>query len=135
MRFVSVPAAATIALAIMGAVVLFHLLVIAGVFPTTIVWGGRITDPQQVVAMEVVSILIILVAAAVIALRWQSLASGEPSLLWAIGTWVLVGLFAINTVGNLFAKTPFERFAMTPLTFLLGLLALRLAMESVAAHG
>jgi hypothetical protein len=135
MEFVSVRTAAIVALALMGAVVLFHLLVIAGVIPKTIVWGGRITDPQEVVRMEVVSILIVLVAAAVFAFRWRSVATGAPSLLWAIATWALVGLFAINTVANLFAKTPFERFAMTPLTLLLALLALRLALERGVANG
>jgi hypothetical protein len=135
MDFISVRTAAIVALALMGAVVLFHLLVIVGVFPKTIVWGGRITDPQQVIRMEVVSILILLVAAAVFVFRCRSVATGAPSLLWAIATWALVGLFAINTVGNLFARTPFERFAMTPLTLLLALLALRLALEKVATNG
>ena len=135
MEFVSVRTATTIALSILAAVVLFHLLVIAGVIPKTIVWGGRITDPQQVIRMEVVSILIVLVAAAVFVFRWRSVATGDPSLVWAIAIWTLVGLFALNTVGNLFARTPFERFAMTPLTLLLALLALRLALEKVATNG
>lgn len=76
-----------------------------------------------------------IMGAAVFAFRWRSVATGAPSLLWAIATWALVGLFAINTVANLFAKTPFERFAMTPLTLVLALLALRLALERVAANG
>lgn len=130
--FVSVQAASIIALSIMGTVVVFHTLIIADVLPRTIVWGGQLSDPAQIVRMEVVSILIIIVAAAVFVLRWRSIASGEPSLIWTIAIWVLVVLFGLNTIGNLFAKTKFERAVMTPLTLILALLALRLALENVA---
>lgn len=135
MDFITIRTAAIVALAILGAVVIFHLLVIAGVIPKTIVWGGRISDPRKVVGMEVVSILIVLVAAAVFGFRWRSVGTGNPSLVWAMATWALVGLFTLNTVGNLFARTPFERFVMTPLTLILALLALRLALEKVVTNG
>ena len=78
--------------------------------------------------------MILLVTAAIVAMRWRSLAQGAPNVVAAVGTWVLVGLFAVNTVGNLFAKTLFERAVFTPLTLLLALLMLRLALERVAPH-
>ena len=134
MGFISIRAASITALAILGAVVLFHVLVVSGIVPKTIVWGGRISDPAQVVRAEIVSIMILLVTAAIVAMRWRSLAQGAPNVVAAVGTWVLVGLFALNTVGNLFAKTLFERAVFTPLTLLLALLMLRLALERVAPH-
>ena len=134
MNFVSIRAASITALAILSAVVLFHVLVVSGIVPKTIVWGGRLSDPAQVVRAEIVSIMILLVTAAIVAMRWRSLAQGAPNVVAAVGTWVLVGLFAVNTVGNLFAKTLFERAVFTPLTLLLALLMLRLALERVAPH-
>ena len=134
MGFISIRAASITALAILSAVVLFHVLVVSGIVPKTIVWGGRISDPAQVVRAEIVSIMILLVTAAIVAMRWRSLAQGAPNVVAAVGTWVLVGLFAVNTVGNLFAKTLFERAVFTPLTLLLALLMLRLALERVAPH-
>jgi hypothetical protein len=134
MGFISIRAASITALAILTSVVLFHVLVVSGIVPKTIVWGGRISDPAQVVRAEIVSIMILLVTAAIVAMRWRSLAQGAPNVVAAVGTWVLVGLFALNTVGNLFAKTLFERAVFTPLTLLLALLMLRLALERVAPH-
>ena len=134
MGFISIRAASIAALAILSAVVLFHVLVVSGIVPKTIVWGGRISDPAQVVRAEIVSIMILLVTAAIVAMRWRSLAQGAPNVVLAVGTWVLVGLFALNTVGNRFAKTLLERAVFTPLTLLLALLTLRLALERVAAH-
>ena len=132
MDFISIRAASITSLAILGTVVVFHVLVASGVLPKTIVWGGRITDPAQVVRAEIVSIVILLATAAIVAMRWRSLAQGSPNIVAAVGTWVLVVLFAVNTVGNLFARTLFERMVFTPLTLLLALLMLRLALEEGA---
>jgi hypothetical protein len=135
MAFLSVRLASIIALSIMGAILLFHVLVIGGVLPKTIVWGGQFSDPAQIIRMEIVSIVILLLAAAIFMMRWRTIAAGDASLIWLIGIWALVGLFALNTVGNLFAKAVFERAVMTPLTLVLALLALRLALEKVAGNG
>ena len=132
MDFISFRAASITSLAILGTVVVFHVLVASGVLPKTIVWGGRISDPAQVVRAEIVSIVILLVTAAIVALRWSSLAQGSPNIVATVGTWVLVVLFAVNTVGNLFARTLVERVVFTPLTLLLALLMLRLALEKGA---
>lgn len=134
MGFISFRAASITTLAILGAVVVFHVLVVSGIVPKTIVWGGRISDPAQVVRAEIGSIVILLVTAAIVAMRWRSLAQGSPNIVATVGTWVLVVLFSVNTVGNLFAKTLFERLVFTPLTLLLALLMLRLALERVAPH-
>ena len=121
---------ATLALlAIIGAVIVFHLLVIGGILPKTIVWAGRISDPARLVRAEMGSIAVLLVAATFVIARWRSLAHGSPAIVAAVGAWVLVILFTLNTVGNLFAKTRFERIVFTPLTLLLALLMLRLALE------
>ena len=133
MDFISNQTAAVLALSILGAMVVFHTLVVAGVLPTNIVMGGRVDDSAQVRKMEIGAIVMTLVAGLVFALRWRSIASGSPSLILAIAIWAITGLFALNTVGNLFAKTIVERATMTPLTLLLVLAGLRLALEQVPA--
>lgn len=109
----------------------FHVLVIVGVVPGTIVWGGRLSERRHVVWAEVASILLLSATALVFFLNGQSLATGERGVVLTVATWVLVVLFGLNTVGNLFAKTALERFAFTPITLVLTLLALRLALEGV----
>lgn len=119
---------AVVALAVMGVFTVFHILVVAGIVPYTIVWGGRISDRSLLIRMELVSIGSMMVAATVVVLRARSLIQGSSSPVLAVATWVLVALFVLNTVGNLFAKTTFEKAAFTPVTALLALLALRLAL-------
>ncbi len=43
--------------------------------------------------------------------------------------WLMTGLFLLNTIGNLMAVNPIEKFIFTPLTLLLTLLCYRVAME------
>jgi hypothetical protein len=42
----------------------------------------------------------------------------------------MVALFSVNTAGNLFAINDWERWIFTPLTFLLAIFSLRLAIEN-----
>jgi hypothetical protein len=46
-----------------------------------------------------------------------------------IGMWVLFGIFALNTVSNVLAKSTFEK-AFTVVTIILALFSLRLAVET-----
>lgn len=135
LSFIDVQSTAIIALLIIGFATVFHVLVVARVVPTHVVWGGQIPDPARAIRMEIVSIVVLVVSAGLIVLRTVSLLRGVPNLAGAIGVWVLVGLFVLNTIGNLFAKTKFEKAVFTPLTFALLLLTLRLALERVAIHG
>jgi len=111
-------------------VIVFHFLVLAQVIPYKIVWGGRLESDTQMIRFEVISIALNLIM-----LTWVAINSGY--LKWEIGRrwiqpgmWIMVALFLFNTVGNLFAINDWERWIFTPLTFLLTMFSLRLAMES-----
>lgn len=106
----------------------FHLLVIAGVVPNTIVWGGRITDPRRLVVMETLSLVTILLVGALSFIHGRMTAAGNGTVVLRLFMWVFAALFLLNTVGNVFAKTAFERFAFTPVTAVLAFLTLRLAL-------
>jgi hypothetical protein len=100
-----------------------------GVVPYKIVWGGRLETVSQMIRFEVISITINLIM-----LSWVAIKSGN--LKWSLskrwiqaGFWVMVALFSLNTVGNLFAISQWERWIFTPLTFLLAVFSLRLAIE------
>lgn len=111
-----------------GLFVLFHLLVIVGIVPDAIVWGGRVKDRQKLVAMEVVSLSTILLTGAVGFVRALQLAQGEVFLLTTILSWLFFAVFVLNTIGNLLAKTAVERVAFTPVTLILAYIFLRLAL-------
>lgn len=112
----------------MGLFVIFHLLVILGVTPQNIVWGGRLTGKQELAQYEILSI--VLMSVCILITLWK--ANYLPlklRIVPTIGMWLLVPLFLFNTVGNIFAVTLFEKLVFTPITILLALFSLRLALE------
>ena len=111
-----------------GLFALFHLLVIVGIVPDSIVWGGRVKDRKNLVSMEVGSLSTIVLTGAVGFVRALQLAQGEVFLLTTILSWLFFAVFVLNSIGNLFAKTRFERLAFTPVTLILAYIFLRLAL-------
>jgi hypothetical protein len=121
-------------LVLLSLVVGFHLLVLTGVIPYQIVWGGRLNTQEQMLRFEVVSVLLNLLMLAVVGVKAGVLKWAIPPVIIKVGLWVMGGLFLANTVGNLFSTNEFEKLAFTPLTLLLALFSLRLAMSKWGAE-
>ncbi|TGE18368.1 hypothetical protein [Hymenobacter elongatus] len=120
--------AATILLVIFALVVLFHGLVITGIIPFGIVWGGRLQTHSQMLVFETVSIALNALMFGVVAVwvgHWKA-AVGAGVLRGAL--WLMAGLFLLNTVGNLLSTNAVEKAVFTPMTLLLALFSLRLAL-------
>jgi hypothetical protein len=109
----------------------FHLLVLAGVLPSRVVWGGRLTEPPQIIAFESASTIVIL---AMLGVSWRF--AGLPGMQLPSPRASTVSMasmslfFALNTIGNLFSVSPFERALFSPITLLLSLLSLYLATST-----
>lgn len=114
---------ARLLLALLTVVVVFHLLVLAGLIPFEIVWGGRLKSREEMIRFEIVSITLNLFMIFV-----ASHAAGFIQVLNAkVVKWLLVLmaiLFALNTIGNFFAVDPLERWIFTPLTAILSILCI-----------
>ena len=119
--------AAHILIIIFIAIVVFHLLVIAGVVPSTIVWGGNLQDRQQLLIMESVSILLNLLMLAIACIYAGLIKISMNSAVLRALFWIMFVLFVLNTIGNLNAKTSLETYIFTPITFLLAILCFRIA--------
>ncbi|MCR5889384.1 hypothetical protein LRS06_16735 [Hymenobacter sp. J193] len=113
---------------ILSLVVVFHLLVLTGVIPFDIVWGGRLKSHSQMLRFEVVSIILNLLMLVVVAAASGALQGRVNGRLVKGALWVMMALFLVNTVGNLLANTTLERLLFTPLTLLLALFCCRLAI-------
>ncbi|GAB3823676.1 hypothetical protein GCM10028821_01530 [Hymenobacter jeollabukensis] len=116
-------------LLILSLIVLFHLLILTGVIPFAIVWGGRLKSHQQMLSFETVSIGLNLLMLAVVALAAGRLRLRVNSRLITGALWLMTALFLANTVGNLLARTALEQLVFTPLTLLLAVFSFRLAMD------
>lgn len=53
-------------LLILAPMILFHLLVLTGVIPFGIVWGGRLSNQQEIIRFEAISIFTLLLISLIV---------------------------------------------------------------------
>ena len=113
--------ATRIMLGLLSMVILFHLLVIMKVIPYTIAWGGRLQTDEQMYMFETTSILINLFLGFILLMKGRYINYQFKNKTLNIVLWIFLGLFILNTIGNIFAQSTFEKmFAL--LTLLLAFL-------------
>ena len=116
-------------LTILSLIVIFHFLVLLGIIPFEIVWGGRLTDSAQMIQFEIVSITLNLVMLVIVAVRSGYLNVDINKKILTVALWIMVGLFLLNTIGNLLSSNALEKTLFTPLTILLAIFSWRLAIR------
>lgn len=127
-RILTQRAAASALLLLMSLALTFQLVVLMGFIPTEMVWGGRLADERERAIGALVSIAILILMGVIVIGRIGLLGRRMPVVRrW--GMWVVVGVFALNTVGNLFALDPREALIFTPITATCAILALRVALD------
>lgn len=114
---------------ILSAIVVFHLLIMAGIIPYEIVWGGRLKNQNEMLQFESVSIALNLIMLAVTAIKTGLLKVDLKPVMLKITFWFMTVLFILNTIGNLFATSTFETLIFTPITFMLAVFCFRLAIS------
>jgi hypothetical protein len=114
----------------LGGLAVFHVLLLLGVFPASIAWGGRVDQSSgSFVVLELVGLAVIAFFAAIVAAKIGYLKVKKFRQVVSIGVWVVFGYFALNIFGNLESMSGLERAIFTPVSVVLSLLALRLAIE------
>jgi len=110
-----------IMLYVLVAVILFHLSIVLKIVPYEITWGGRLKNDSEMYAFETISIVINLFLFLILLIKGKYLKEYIPIKIVNITLWVFFLLFVLNTVGNIFAKTNFEKY-FTLLTFAFAIL-------------
>lgn len=116
-------------LVIFSLVVIFHIVALLGFVPTNMVWGGRLETREELVVFESISLVIILIAIALVCIRMGYLDLPRLLSVAKVAMWILFALFVLNTIGNAFAETNLERYAGGFGTLLLSFLSWRVAVE------
>lgn len=119
---------ARIMLVIFTCTIIFHFLVLGGIVPYDMVWGGRLKNNEEMVRFEWVSILVNFVMLFVVLLAARVIPNNVPSIIFQVAFWMMAVLFLMNTVGNLLSNSAMEKAIFTPITALLALCSLRLAL-------
>ena len=127
---ISERSAATALLVIFGALVGFHVVMLAGALPPGIAWGGQASgSPETLRALETVGLAVTLLFAGVVGAKAGFIGGARLRRPARIGMWVVFGYFVLNVVGNLASTSGLERMIFTPVSIVVALLALRLAVE------
>lgn len=106
---------------LLTAIVLFHFCIIFKLIPYNIAWGGRLENDNQMYVFEAVSILINSILIVVLFLKNKKITQRISDRILNVILWFYLSVFLLNTIGNIFAKTNFEKF-FAILTFLFSLL-------------
>ena len=112
--------AANISTVLFGFVIVFQILIVGGIIPISMAWGGQysvLTNGLKVAGM--VTVIILLFFAYVIRKRAGLFGKKPPSVTIKIVSWFITGFMAVNTLGNLASQRLGEKILFTPITIIL----------------
>ena len=118
---------------IYGALLIFHLSLIIftgllSIIPYDIVWGGKMESKEQLIFFELLSFLIIALCMFLTLIKSKYLKISKLNKIAHYAMWLFSAYFLLNTLGNILAKTIFEK-SFAVISILLAILSLRLALE------
>ena len=103
---------------LIAAVTLFHLAILIKIIPYEITWGGKLKNDAEMYLFESISILINLFLGYVLLIKGEYVSKLILSKAVNIILWVFLFIFGLNTIGNIFAETLFEKsFSLLTLIF------------------
>jgi hypothetical protein len=127
-KFISERFAINGLLTILSLIVIFHMLVIIGIIPFEIIWGGRLKDSSQMLTFETASLTINLIMLVTVLIKAGFLKFSFNQKIIMIVFWIMFIIFFINTIGNILSKNEFEKIVFTPLTLILSIFSFRLTI-------
>ena len=116
-------------LLVLSLMVLFHVLVMFQVIPYGMVWGGRLKDSSQMLLFEAISIAVNLLMLGAVAISAGMVKVKINRTILKAALWTMFAVFLLNTIGNLLSNNETEKLIFTPITLLLALFSLRLALD------
>lgn len=115
---------------IIVAVIIFHLLILCGVIPYNVVWGGKIETKKQMFLFELISMVLNGFLLWILLMEGNFIKVIIPRYLIRFCLWSYLILFVFNTVGNSLAASLFEKFFAIITALSVVLLALILKRNS-----
>jgi len=127
-KLISAKLAGNILLASLGLLLIFHILVLLKIVPADMMWGGQ-ANAGNIVMLEIVALAVTLFFGYVIAAKTGYVKAGKLAGVVNILVWIIFAFLLLNTLGNLASGVSAENFIFAPITLILALCALRLAIE------
>ncbi len=117
-------------LSILSLFLILHFCIILKIIPYNLVWGGRLKTDREMYRFEAISIGINLIFIFIMLIQAHFWVIDFPNRIMTILLWGMTALFLLNTFGNALSKNKVEQVLFTPLTILLTLFALILAISN-----
>ena len=129
-KLISTKLAGNLLLGALGLLALFHILVLLRVLPADIVWGGAIQNSTtSLFPLEMVSLLVTLLFAVVIAAKAGYIKASRFQTAVNIGVWVVFAILLLSMVANFASGIAFENLIFAPIALVLAFCAYRLAIS------
>jgi hypothetical protein len=94
---------------LIATVTLFHLAIITKIIPYEVTWGGKLNNDAEMYVFESISILINIFLGFTLLIKGDYVLSFQTTRVVDIILWIFLLVFGLNTIGNLFAETLFEK--------------------------
>jgi len=101
---------------ILGIVLIFHFLILTEQIPYDKVWAGKLNSVEEMKSFEIFSILLNVFMLIILSIKYKQLEKETKNKIVDILIWIFTAFFALNTIGNLFAKSMTELILGTFLT-------------------
>lgn len=126
-KFVSARLAGNILLISLGLLLVFHVLVLLKILPPGIIWGGQ-ANTDNLLTLEITALAVTLFFGFVTAAKAGYIRAGKLAGTVNVLTWIMFAYLLLNTLGNLASGVSAENFLFAPVTLIMALCALRLAV-------
>ena len=93
---------------ILGIVLIFHFLILTNQIPYEKVWAGKLNSIEEMKSFETISILLNIFMLTILIVKYKQLKRKIKNKAVDILIWAFAVFFALNTLGNLFAKSTTE---------------------------
>ena len=87
----------------------FHLMIMLKIIPYAVTWGGRLKTDEEMYTFESLSVLINLFFIYIVLQKGAFVKATFSDKALNLTLWIFFVLFSLNTIGNIVAKTLFEK--------------------------
>ena len=101
---------------ILGIVLIFHFLILTNQIPYEKVWAGKLNSIEEMKSFETISILLNIFMLTILIVKYKQLKRKIKNKAIDILIWAFTIFFALNTLGNLLAKSTTELILGTFIT-------------------
>ena len=119
---------------VLSILALIHACILTDLIPYDMVWGGRLNSRLEAIRFETIALLATLIMLLVVIMRKVYYNRGLNPLVIKVFLWLMTVMFLLNAAGNFASYNVIEKYFFGPITILMFLSCLRLALSKSPDH-